>query len=59
MRGRCKFFLERDMETVLGRSFTKQLKQLLLANDKLFEGMELITSDLPLNTLRSSSKHTR
>ena len=32
------------------RSFTKQLKQLLQANDKRFESIELITSDLLLNT---------
>ena len=29
------------MEFIAGRSFTKQHKQLLQANDKLFEGMEI------------------
>ena len=31
------------MEFAAGRSFTKQRKQLLQANDKLYEGMEIDT----------------
>ena len=39
------------MEFIVGRSFTKQGKQHLQANDKLYEGMELHkkTSGSPLN----------
>ena len=39
------------METIPRISFTKQCKQLLQANDKLYEGMKLPkkTSDLPLS----------
>ena len=32
------------MEFIAGRSFTKQHKQILLANDKLYEGTELHTT---------------
>ena len=40
------------MEFISGRHFTKQRKQFLQANDKLYEGVELPTKniDLPLNT---------
>ena len=44
--GRCKAFFERDMEFIAGRSFTKQRKQLLQANDKLYEGTELHTKNI-------------
>ena len=43
------------METISGRSFIKQLKQLkqpLQANDKLYEGMKL-----PTKNIRSSPEH--
>ena len=39
------------MEFISVRHFTKQRKQFLQANDKLYEGVELSTKlDLPLNT---------
>ena len=40
------------MEFILGRRLTKQRKQFLQANDKLYGGMEFLqkTLDLPLNT---------
>ena len=40
------------MEFILGRRLTKQSRQFLQANDKLYEGLELPTKniDLPLNT---------
>ena len=40
------------MEFISGRHLTKQRKQFLQANDKLYEGVELPTKniDLPLNT---------
>ena len=34
------------MEFIAGRSFTKQLKQLLQANDKWYKGMELHTRNI-------------
>ena len=40
------------MEFILGRSFTKQWKQFLQANDKLYEAMEL-----PTKNIRSSTEH--
>ena len=40
------------MEFISGRSFTKQRKQLLQVNDKLYEGMEL-----PTKNIRSSTDH--
>ena len=40
------------MEAILGRSFTKQRKQFLEANDKLYEGVEL-----PTKNIRSSTEH--
>ena len=47
------------METIPRRSFTKQRKKLLQANDKLYEGTELPTktSDLPLNTEIIKQEH--
>ena len=49
------------MEFIAGRSFTKQHKQFLQANDKLFEGMDLHTkktSDFSLNieTIKQTHK---
>ena len=40
------------MKTISGRSFTKQRKQLLQGNDRLYESVELPTktSGSPLNT---------
>ena len=40
------------MEFISGGSLTKQHKQLLHANGKLYEGMEL-----PTENIRSSAKH--
>ena len=40
------------MEFILGKHFTKQCKQLLQANDKLYEGVEL-----PTKNIRSSTEH--
>ena len=40
------------MEFISGRSFTKQRKQFLQGNDKLYEGMEL-----PTKNIRSSTEH--
>ena len=40
------------MEFVSGRHFTKQWKQFLQANDKLYESMEL-----PTQNIRSSTEH--
>ena len=40
------------MEAVSGRSFTKQRRQLLQANDKLYEGIEL-----PTKNIKSSTEH--
>ena len=40
------------MEFILGRHFTKQRKQFLQANDKLYEGVEL-----PTKNIRFSTKH--
>ena len=34
------------MEFIVDRSFTKQRKQLLQADDKLYEGMELLTKNI-------------
>ena len=34
------------MEFISGRHFTKQRKQILQANDKLYEGMELPTKNI-------------
>ena len=34
------------MEFISGRSFTKQRKQFLQVNDKLYEGMELHTKSI-------------
>ena len=40
------------MENISRRSFTKQRKQFLQTNDKLYEGVEL-----PTKNIRSSAKH--
>ena len=40
------------METIPRRSFTKQRKQFSLANDKMYEGVEL-----PIKNIRSSTEH--
>ena len=40
------------METISVRHFTKQRRQLLQANDKLLEGMEL-----PTKNIRPSNEH--
>ena len=40
------------METIPRRHFTKQRKQFLQGNDKLYEGMEL-----PTKIIRSSTEH--
>ena len=40
------------MEFISGRHFTKQRKQFLQANDKLYEGVEL-----PTKNIRFSTKH--
>ena len=40
------------MEFISGRHLTKQRKQLLQANDKLYEGIEL-----PTKNIRSSTEH--
>ena len=40
------------MEFISGRHFTKQRKQPLQENDKLYEGMEL-----PTQNIRSSTEH--
>ena len=48
---RCKVFFGQYMEFISGR-FTKQRKQFLQANDKLYEGVEL-----PTKNIRSSTEH--
>ena len=50
--GRCKIIFRGYLETISERGFTKQRKQFLQENDKLYEGMELTTKNI-----RSSSKH--
>ena len=50
--GRCKIIFRGYLETISERGFTKQRKQFLQENDKLYEGVEL-----PTKNIRSSSKH--
>ena len=40
------------MKTISGRSFTKQRRQLLQANEKLYQGIEL-----PTKNIRPSTGH--
>ena len=50
--GRCKILFGLYVEFISGRHFTKRRKQLLQANYKLHEGMEL-----PTKNIRSSTEY--